>query len=497
MTDKEDTDKRAPEPRALTDTFVKGFKNTSEQRLEIRDTVVTGLVLRVTVRGAKSFSVQTRGADNRKVRIKVGNYPLVSVKEAREIARSHLAAISRGEDPRELERLARARIESEMLTLETLLDEAEVAFAPTTAMWRRDYRFGRIKAEARASIENVFSPLLKRPLTKASLADFSRAVKGYKPKKPKAGKKTANGAASRALAYLRTVLDWASGRGRFAKEGAARDPRLELPDLAKIHDPSIDDTTLEFKRERVLGQGELVAVMPLLVYPAPKDLRHSLDPKDDYGPIAFKFLFLTLSRTEEVEAARCGDFDRDARTWTKSVKTRRKPGTRGSAERRVVTVPLSDEAFALLLSLPSFVDGRPDDFVFPSSKGGRLCNWDRTQEAIHGASETCGWHRHDLRRTAATILQQLGVAPAVIDTLLCHLNPLGAENVSGAAVNYMIDKQILENVIDQKRLAVNLLSAAVASICGDLNETPTRVVEQPNWTVQAGARKPSPWSVLA
>ena len=116
------------------------------------------------------------------------------------------------------------------------------------------------------------------------------------------------------------------------KDGAGRDPQLELPDLAKIHDPSIDDPTLEGKRERVLSQDELVSVLPLLVYPAPAGLRLGIDPCEDYGPVAFQFLFLTLSRREEVMETRRKDFDLRAGTWTKKVKTRRKPGSHGPAE---------------------------------------------------------------------------------------------------------------------------------------------------------------------
>ena len=251
---------------------------------------------------------------------------------------------------------------------------------------------------------------MNKPLAKLSVTDFSKTVKGYKPKRPVKGKATANGAAARALAYMRPVLDWASGRGRFMKENAGRDRKLSLPDLATIQDPSIDDPTIVFKRSRVLSQDELVAVMPLLVHPAPVGLRKNLDPRNDYGPIALRFLILTLLRIEEVEAARRKDFDLRARSWTKTVKTRRKPCSHGSAKRRQVTIPLSEDAVALLRSLPSFVEGYPDDFVFPSSNRGRLCNWDRTQETLHKASGTSNWHRHDLRRTAATILKQLGTA---------------------------------------------------------------------------------------
>lgn len=482
-------------PRELTDVFVRGYKNASGKRAEIRDTKVTGLVLRVTANNKKTFTLHTRTVTGEKLQITIGTYPVISLKESRDIAMNHLADIRRGHDPRDKARLAKALAEVQSFTLANLLDEVEPILAQTKSTWRAGSRFGRKKPEARAAIENVFNALLEKPLGKLDSTDFSHAVKKYEPRRPRKGKSSANGAAARALNYLRPVFDWASHRGRFIKEGAGRDPRLELPDMGNIHDPSIDDPTLEVKRERVLSQEELVSVMPLLVYPAPEGLRSGLAPSEDYGPVAFRFLFLTLSRREEVVDARRKDFDLRAGTWTKKVKTRRKPGSHGTAERRTVTLPLSDAAIELLLSLPSFLKGQPEDLVFPSSGGGRLCNWDRTQETINSASGTSGWHRHDLRRTAATILEQAGVKPAVIDTLLCHLNPYNREKVSAAAPNYMIDTRVLDNAVDFERIAVNLLANALASICKPCLSVDLARAEQTSPS-SCPNRRPSPWATL-
>lgn len=309
-------------PREFTDVFVRGFKNGAGKRLEIRDTKVTGLVLRITPKNKKTFTLQTRTVDQEKVQITIGSYPAVALKDARAIALKHLAEIARGHDPREQVRQIKAHAEAHNLTLTALLDEVEPIFGLTKSMWRKSNRFGRTKPEARAAIENVFAELLQRPLGKLRQSDVSKMVKGYTPKRPKKGKTSANGAVARALAYLRTVFDWAAHRGRFTKENAGRASKLDLPDLGNIVDPSIDDPTLEGKRERVLSQDELVSVLPLLVYPAPPGLRSGLDPREDYGPVAFRFLFLTLSRREEVVEARRKDFDLQNCTWTKKVKTR-------------------------------------------------------------------------------------------------------------------------------------------------------------------------------
>lgn len=456
--------KRDIRPQILSDAFVKNYCNNTSRRVDIRDAKVSGLVLRVTPTNTKTFSLQTRMPNGEKLRLTIGRYPVVGIKDARVAALSYLLAVSRGEDPREEKRRKRTEAEASLLTLRALLNEFEPEFGRTKRMWQTNSRADRQRPEARASIEIVFAGLLDKPLSALTLSDFSRAVKTYKPKKPKKGRTTANGASSRALSYLRTVFAWATGHGSYKKENAGRAEKLHLPDLSHIQDPSIDDPTLEFKRTRVLSQDELCSVLPLLTYPAPAGLRSKIDPAHDYGPIAYRFMLLTLSRVEEVASAQKKDFDLHLGAWTKPVKTRRKPGSRESVTRRLVTIPLSQDAMELISSLPSFADGGPESFVFPSSKGTRYRNWNRTNDAILAASRTHGWHRHDLRRTSSTILGQLGTSPSHIDSLLCHVNPLRAENVSSAAVHYIINEKILKIRDDPEREAVEKLAAALRSI---------------------------------
>ena len=61
-----------------------------------------------------------------------------------------------------------------------------------------------------------------------------------------------------------------------------------------------------------------------------------------------------------------------------------------------------------------------DALLFASGTGGRLCNWDRESKSLMKASGTEDWTRHDLRRTGATLLGELGVEPHVIESALNH-----------------------------------------------------------------------------
>jgi integrase len=62
------------------------------------------------------------------------------------------------------------------------------------------------------------------------------------------------------------------------------------------------------------------------------------------------------------------------------------------------------------------------DLVFAVKGGGPLHNWDRETKAIHAASQTKGWTRHDLRRTGATLLGDLGETPDIIEAALNHVS---------------------------------------------------------------------------
>ena len=67
---------------ALTDVEIRQMKAPTSGRREIRDTKTTGLWLRVTGSGSKSFVV--RGyLDKKPVRVTLGQYPVLSLRDAR------------------------------------------------------------------------------------------------------------------------------------------------------------------------------------------------------------------------------------------------------------------------------------------------------------------------------------------------------------------------------------------------------------------------------
>jgi integrase len=184
------------------------------------------------------------------------------------------------------------------------------------------------------------------------------------------------------MCVLRPVLKWAAQR------------RCVAPELAAIVPPA----TVR-RGGRFLSRDELAALLPVLA------------ADDRPYAAAVRFMLLTLARREEVCSATWRDVDFPAETWTISDTKNGQPHV----------VPLSRQAVSLLRSrLPA--EGKPDPaaLIFGTSTGKSLGNWDRETKAIMQASGTEGWHRHDLRRTGATMLGEMGELPDIIEAALNH-----------------------------------------------------------------------------
>ena len=137
----------------------------------------------------------------------------------------------------------------------------------------------------------------------------------------------------------------------------------------------------------------------------------------DYGAI-IRLLILTGQRREEVGAMRWSELDLDKSLWRIEAE-RTKNGLPHD-------VPLSDVALDLLAA-----HGRREgrDLVF-GSREGPFQGWGNAKIALEGRiraklGEKSGlkpWRLHDLRRTAATRMNELGVLPHVVEAVLNHIS---------------------------------------------------------------------------
>jgi len=224
--------------------------------------------------------------------------------------------------------------------------------------------------ECRRRIEHVFEAFLAQPLAALKAEELQLAADAH----PSAQ------SAAAAVRYIRPVLKWAAQR------------RYVAADTAVLHPPATVG-----RRDRVLSRDEVAALLPMLA--------RSVSP---YAR-ALRFMLWSLARREEVGRARWRDVTLDAATWTIPATKNGQPHT----------VPLPRQAVAFLAGIKQ-ADADPGAVVFANSAGGPLANWDREAKAIMAASATSGWTRHDLRRTGATMLGDMGELPDIIEAALNH-----------------------------------------------------------------------------
>ena len=81
--------------RKLTTKFIEGQKPDPSKRLDIRDDLMPGLVLRISTSGTKTFCLHKR-INGKMRRLTIGRFPVLSLAEARERVRQVLYDIETG-----------------------------------------------------------------------------------------------------------------------------------------------------------------------------------------------------------------------------------------------------------------------------------------------------------------------------------------------------------------------------------------------------------------
>ena len=133
-----------------------------------------------------------------------------------------------------------------------------------------------------------------------------------------------------------------------------------------------------------------------------------------FGPIV-RLLIMTGQRRNEVAGMRWGELALDESTWT-IPKDRAK-------NKREHHVPLPAVAIDMLRALPRVADA---EFVFsprstaPSGYSAAKIRLDREIAALNDGQEIEPWTLHDLRRTVATEMAELRIAPHVVEAVLNH-----------------------------------------------------------------------------
>jgi integrase len=167
--------------------------------------------------------------------------------------------------------------------------------------------------------------------------------------------------------------------------------------------------TKERTRDRVLTDDEIRAML--------KACAHETYPFRQFIPL----LLATGQRRGELSKMRWSHIDRDAKQWVIPAEL--------SKNGKPHVVPLSDLTLKLLAEVPRFPDC---DLVFTKTRRSSISGFSRAIGRIHAQSQTSDWRFHDLRRTAASGMARLGIAPHVVEKTLNHISG----TISGIAAVY-------------------------------------------------------------
>lgn len=345
--------------RKLTSKFIANHKPDPSQRLDIRDELIPGLVLRISSSGTKTFCLHKR-INGKMRRLTIGRFPVISLAEARERVRQILYDIETGK----FEERTGLEIASKPTLGEVIPEYIEKHAKVHNDDWKN-----------KSSLLAKFTVLHEKRIDEVKRADVVNACDVLS--------KSAPVSANRALAHLKHLMNWSIDRGY-----------IEASPIA-----GLKPLTKETPRERYLSDSEL------------KALWVACDVEGYPFGDCMKLLILSGQRRAEVAEMRWSEIDFEKRLWTLPSQ-RAKNG-------RQHTVPITDAMLEVLRGVPRFLKS---DFVFTTTGKSPVSGFGRLKKRLDRAlpENAEPWIVHDLRRTMSTNMAMLRIPQPITEALLNH-----------------------------------------------------------------------------
>ena len=373
------------------------------------DDKLPGFGLRIRSGGKKTWIAQYRFGTAQR-RLNIGSIDEVNAAKARQSAADIFAKVRLGQDPQ-------AERRSEQQKAGDVFEELGERYLKAAKARLREGSYREVERH----VVKYWAPFNRRSIHAINRADVAKRIGEIAEA---SGIVTAN----RARATLAAVFTWAMRQGE-----------LEANPVS-----ATNKAGEEQPRDRVLPDSEIVEVWKAC-------------KADDFGTIV-RLLILTGQRREEVGGMADSEIKIESRLWSL-------PRDR-TKNKLPHDVPLSDTAMTLLADHPR----RPKrDLIFGDTESRPFSGWSRARRALDDriaeARKKAGieipltpWTLHDLRRSMATRLGDLGIQPHVIEALLNHIS--GSK--SGVAGIYNRATYAAE-----KRQAVDIWAAHLEGLLAD------------------------------
>jgi integrase len=389
--------------QAFTDRGIKGLAKPAAGQVDHWDRgkgAQPGLGLRISFGGTRTWLVRYR-ANGQRRRLKLGEFPAMSLADARKAAQNALHQVQvLKRDP-----AAEKKTDKAADTIAALCSTYMERHArPKKRSWKEDERI--INRE----ILPFFGKLKARDLTRPMIRARVEAI----------ADRGAGTMANSVLALINTILAFGVDREILGANPAAG---LRKPAEKVIRDRVLTDGEL---RELWLALSQTPAQAPKLA-----DGRRATRLATDLAA-GMRLRLLTAQRGGEVFAMTWPDVDLSSAVWTipaalaKNGTATRVPLTRPVlailADRRRVSDPASVFVFERLDSQGARIDmvklGRKAANYLVKGRSPRK-NTGRRQ--LVGPGVSFHFRGHDLRRTAATLMARAGVSHEIIARVLNHV----------------------------------------------------------------------------
>ena len=360
--------------RELTEALLDGLQAPAIGRLEILDSRVEGLMLRVTANDVRTWTVRGRLPDGTRKRVTLGKYPELSISKARRAARQALGDIERGIDHTVEKRVAR-EARRMAVTVEQRLAEWQ---AVKQGAWSPRYA-----AEVKRLIDKVIRPSLgTKVLTEVTRAQWTGLASRLRERTP--------GTASWVWSTISSFLNHCEAAGWTETNPLPRRGRNHI-------------APHPVRRERVLSDDEL------------KRVWHAAAELSSEKSRAFvRLMILSAGREREVADIAVDEINLITGQWLLAGNR-----TKNGVPR---VVPLHPLMLAELTAiLPAERVGHHYKLL-GHIKGSGFSGFSKLKIRIDELSGVAGWVWHDLRRSCRTTLAKLGVNDRHAEAALGHVS---------------------------------------------------------------------------
>jgi integrase len=425
----------------LTAIGIEKMRATKDRR-EIPDAGCPGLYLVIQPTGAKGWALRYRRPDGRSAKLSLGSVYEKPGKEpdtapaigghltlaaAHRLVTALRHEIAQGRDPAAAHLKAKAdqRVAAQHAASNTFASAArdfiDKHARPKVRRWKELARLLGIEPDTLELIpKGLADRWATRPVAEIDGHDIHGVVdEARRLGIPGLGRRTDGPSESRArklFAVISKLFAW-----------LIRDRRVTANPCASVARPEIPEA-----RDRLFTGAEIVRF-----WAATEEIG------GPFGP-ALRLLLLTGSRLNEVCGMRREELSGDCATWTI-------PGARTKNHRPHV-VSLPPLARDILAAVPR-VEGC--DFVFTTFGRAPVAIGSKVKDRLDASMKIAPWRLHDLRRTAATGMAEIGIQPHIVEAVLNHIS--GAK--AGVAGTY--NRALYA---DEKRVALERWAAHIAAL---------------------------------